>query len=1042
MPFHPTHTFQKNRRFWMAAILMICMVSFVFCTGMKGDMAERLTYIFGHKGTPIATVNGHNITSQQLQDLKMQRSVANEYMRNCVELGFKKVSKLFFEEKRKEDGKDAKARQQFLVELFRIRSTLYERKTKPRYFDLGVKFDDLLEFKLWQGVADKMGIYLDEEHVNSLWRMELYSNYQNPGNNLLSEQDFIRSLMEVKRNYQNVDEKYLYRALAEEYRVRIAQEAVLTSQPFRWFASRGQEPGFTMRFINPEMPNEIRAPLTLAQLWDAYKKDRSDFTVALVPVPVDDYLKEIKEEPTDEQKRDYFQKYRDKAADPSADEIGLTLPMRVKIEYVTADPTSKEYLGVAKTVAVLKTADPINAQVVQSPLGAAVTAFALAQKHRMDILDQYAQVPAPTDAFDYRSAPFSAGDGAAPIMTWLAKRHPEAAASMIGNGFAGPADDLAALAGYMAWGALKNPHALQASLKEEADRRAPGYAALIANGLADPLAAATSYLLLDAQLGYRYPRLPLDAVMHELEEQVATRAAEQAVQQNMETLRTELEKVNGDDQKYRRILSKLVPELNLTYGPAKKDVYYSRYSVEDAKELAPLRESFDKYVNLLNFFEARDVTPERLLKPGDFYKMFFDPSESFAATSPYTAMPWPPKAKTSTTRIWKGADPRLIDPNQLRQKDLANFEQQMGQADPLKAAPELDLFKDAEKPILFWRTGERVPERPTDYADIDRNLKKYQAEEVKLGEAATKMEELSVKLIDLRRKQVELKNANGKAADIEKITADMGARAAELRKLEKEYQGNADIVRARQVNFKQKEADLREINQLLVKGWRFQRARSEKALPAAERIAQEFLNNVAKTKLEIAADESARLHQAPIFLSGLAPLVPMEIADKSIDYFKPPLPKDKISYARDDMMDQIVQLYNLKDPIKTDNKALDDINKVLFDKVQQRPKNREGEYVQIFTNKPRSVFYVGVVTQLPRYDRPDFVRAIKGAYNAMEERDPFAQRDVPRNHFAQRIQQQDAKAFRADVISYLGSVIGYEVLDKDARKQFDERGAD
>ena len=75
-------------------------------------------------------------------------------------------------------------------------------------------------------------------------------------------------------------------------------------------------------------------------------------------------------------------------------------------------------------------------------------------------------------------------------------------------------------------------------------------------------------------------------------------------------------RANGDEHKYRRVLNELVPKLNLIYGPAKKDEYFSRYSVDNAKGAAPLKESFRKYVDLINFFEARDITPEARAEAG------------------------------------------------------------------------------------------------------------------------------------------------------------------------------------------------------------------------------------------------------------------------------------------------------------------------------------------------------------------------------------------------------------------------------------------
>jgi hypothetical protein len=1044
MAFHASHTFQKNRRFWMAAVLMICMVSFVFCTGMKGDMAERFGHLFGSRGSPVAVVGGYNVTSRDLYNLKTQRNVANEFMRNCTEIAFKKISKVAYEEDRRKDDKNVQARARARAQLLNIQSTLYERKSRSRYFDMGVKFDDLLEFKLWQATADKLGIQLDTKNVIGLLHRELYSN--DPRSPLLEEGDFGNAHREVRRNFQNIDEAYVIRALTEEFRVRIAQEAVLLAQPFQAFTRREQQDS-GMKFAFAEVPDEIRAPLTLAQLWEAYKAKRAEFDVNLIPVHVEDFLKEINDEPNDLQRAEFFKTHKDKPADPGAEDRGLQLPMRVKIDYVMADPTSKEYLGLARVVELLKTTNPIHLDVVQSPLCAAVSAMAVGQQHRIDVENQYQISTRPSDKFDYRATPLDLPGAACPIMTWLAKRHPEAAASMIGSGFSGPANDMGALASYMAWGALKHPHVLEASLKAESERRAAYYAPIVANAAADPWTTVVPFFLLD--LAVPPQRLPVEAVQHEIQEIIAKRTAEEWAHENMQTLRTALEKADGNEHKYRRALNELVPKLNLIYGPAKKDVYLSRYSVDDAKELAPLKESYLKYTDLINFFEARDVTPERLLKPGDFHKLFFDSSESFAATSPYHAMPWPPKAKPSTTRMWKPEDPRLIDRKQIGEKDWMNFQQQLSQNDPLKPVPDLDLFKDAEKPILFWRTGERIPERPGEYADIERNLKKYQADWIKAGEQAKKMEGVSAKLNELRKKQAELKKAKDKDAELKQITEEANGLSSQLGKMEKEAQGSASSLRDRQIDLKDKEADLEEIKRLLVEGWRFERARTEKALPRAESIALELINNLQKTKLEIADAESAKLQRQRIALAGLAPMHPEKLADQTIDYFKPPLPKDKIPFARNDMMDEAVHLYNLKDPIKIDNKALDDLNKMLFDKTRNNKKNPAGEYVQILTNKPRTVFYVAVVTTPPfanpaRFGlRPGIVDddniVIRGIYSALEDPGPMRRRFL-RDHFAERIQQQDATAFRANVVAYLGRTLGFDVLKEDAKKDFDDRG--
>src|SRR5260370_28016027 len=158
MAFNPFITFQRNKRFWMAAILMICMVSFVFCTGMRGDMSERIPRLWGSTGPAVIEIDGRSISRRDLENIRTQRNLANIFMKHCADMAFKNVSKRWFEENKNVDAKDEEARRQRLGLLFNMRSTLSLRKAKLRYFDGGVEFDDLVEFKLWQPEADRLGI--------------------------------------------------------------------------------------------------------------------------------------------------------------------------------------------------------------------------------------------------------------------------------------------------------------------------------------------------------------------------------------------------------------------------------------------------------------------------------------------------------------------------------------------------------------------------------------------------------------------------------------------------------------------------------------------------------------------------------------------------------------------------------------------------------------------------------------------------------------------------------------------------------------------
>src|SRR5262249_39070881 len=99
MAFHPMRTFQKNRKFWMATILLVCMVTFVLCTGFSGgDFGDWLLRLLGrNRGEEITRIDGRAITGRDLEELKIQREVVNDYMRKATQLVMREV-KLRMEE--------------------------------------------------------------------------------------------------------------------------------------------------------------------------------------------------------------------------------------------------------------------------------------------------------------------------------------------------------------------------------------------------------------------------------------------------------------------------------------------------------------------------------------------------------------------------------------------------------------------------------------------------------------------------------------------------------------------------------------------------------------------------------------------------------------------------------------------------------------------------------------------------------------------------------------------------------------------------------
>ena len=79
MAFNPFANFRKYPRIWMVTILLLCMVTFVLCTGTKGDFMDWVS-ISLVQGTVVGKIDGSSLYSSELHDIKTRRNIANEFM--------------------------------------------------------------------------------------------------------------------------------------------------------------------------------------------------------------------------------------------------------------------------------------------------------------------------------------------------------------------------------------------------------------------------------------------------------------------------------------------------------------------------------------------------------------------------------------------------------------------------------------------------------------------------------------------------------------------------------------------------------------------------------------------------------------------------------------------------------------------------------------------------------------------------------------------------------------------------------------------------
>src|SRR5262249_50098636 len=133
MAFHPLRTFQKNRKFWMASILLVCMITFVLCTGFTGgDFGSWLLGLFGrNRGDAVATIDNRTYYTTDLSHLREQRDIANEYMRKALEISLKRVQQRLEEPQEIRNEAD---RVQYMRQLQIIQQSLLDKWRRPRHF--------------------------------------------------------------------------------------------------------------------------------------------------------------------------------------------------------------------------------------------------------------------------------------------------------------------------------------------------------------------------------------------------------------------------------------------------------------------------------------------------------------------------------------------------------------------------------------------------------------------------------------------------------------------------------------------------------------------------------------------------------------------------------------------------------------------------------------------------------------------------------------------------------------------------------------------
>jgi hypothetical protein len=994
MAFNPFASFRKHQRYWMAAAVLVCMLTFVLCSGgMKGTgLDDVLLRLFRRSGEEYARVNNRRYGYEEFQELKNQRNIANDFMRELTKLGYDQISNRLKNIKSQEKAGDAADQQyqQTLAVLSASLQDLAEKYREPRYFHGGTKLDDLVEFILWRDLADKYNVQLTDDMVKELVNQGVHAD----GRIVWSfDTDTSRDLQyKMRMTHSNASDSAIFKALRDEFRVQIVQLAYLG----RWSPGPGIPVGMGQfqyerniiadkfnLFLNT--PMQYRVVPTPEQISAHYRKVRTELTIDLLPISLEELAKKEKL-PEDRAQRlevlkSFYEKYAKEPYNPTSDKPGFVFPERAEVQFMMADPTMEYYKGAAEAVTILQKVPPVAVDLLHplvgqvqwlasQPIWQAKLQASITQerdRHAGDLQRRYdalkfligeinKTIPEDKDKLEnimrrtqmeeqYKVVlgrpTISHKYGLSPLTTpyfWNPEKYEEAqtkpsakaVAAMLGA-MAGSDGPLAALALNDADAYADQLKLLEPMLAVEMNKR-------ITVGL-DLLMAQTPSLFgggaftqagmlyyADQQAQYE----PITGFLEaELTKNVQKTMAQTWMNATMLDCKAKLERVKGREIAFNDQLRELQRQYSRQI--VDKDGTSRTVTGFELRQTAKPRNAYDI---------DQDPALQPLVESFNKYRFIVNSIEGRAGKPDMLR-------ETDFARLFFGTEPLGVGNQETFVPKVwppyVSVPKQQLDATPLLAdkSREQRLFDKDERPFIFWKT-------------------------LKLPQAAQPWDPNNIRIVDFAEMQYRMFQARAKLID--------------------EVKHVADIVRT------------------------------------AHRAENQDVEAVMR--------EQAQKHGTQLLvLTDMAQLVenknrgPLD-AVAYVDYA---LPAGKIPFPRETMVKDLLKLHNLTTPLKIDDlKEVNELNEKLFDK-NLKPSLKYGQ-IQVLTNKPRTVYYLAMVA------------AVKPAEMFHYFADVLPQAAASgraQNQFVDQVQSEYGKELLKLVIEQLRAQAEVAISDQ-ARKQFAE----
>ena len=381
MAFNPFDAFRKNSKTMMAALTIFVMFIFVFSSGGGGgaDFFDWIARAFGAadaRGPVLGTIDGTDYHRRNLEELRLKRAAANTFMIQAVVasdehivsqidsdlkngavkspeaarwLGdsIKARRNLFGDQKRDRmdfvnqlqqyefmsfflnsiatqvNAKDFPNENRSLRRMQRVVQNDIQRISRANR-DSALHFDaiqnstqeDALQFAMYLNMANKMSIKLSDDDIKKLIADETEGQ--------LSAEKAGEIYQNVLKNrFHGMSTEQIFNAIGDEFRV-VAAMKILSGG---FFSGR------------PSLP----AAMTPYEFFEFYKDRCSSATFQVIDISAENFIPQVKGEPTDAEMNLLFDKYRNSEYDPARETPGFKEPRKIRIEYIAIDSSKPVY---------------------------------------------------------------------------------------------------------------------------------------------------------------------------------------------------------------------------------------------------------------------------------------------------------------------------------------------------------------------------------------------------------------------------------------------------------------------------------------------------------------------------------------------------------------------------------------------------------------------------------------------------------------------------------------------------------------------------